>query len=118
MSNAPLWQSAAPLTKTGPDDHLVCTPPSPPHASKNAPFGPWSPHLHDATERGKQLRALAALSAVFVGSDHEIVDTLRKAEHDASALRQALMLFDGLHSMRRRHIIATFATIMPPRRER
>jgi hypothetical protein len=86
-----------------------------PERKRGGPFGPWSPGV-DRVERVAALRALAALVAVFCGSDHVAVDALRHAEADAGALDQALAEFDKLPSLRRRHVITTYARIMSPRR--
>jgi hypothetical protein len=75
-----------------------------------APFGPWSPDI-DPVERTAQLRSLAALAAVLVGSHHPLVAELRKAETDPDAAERALALLDGLPSLTRRRLITTFGAI-------
>jgi len=49
-------------------------------------YGLWSPTINQA-ERGKQLRSLSALAAVYCGSSHPIVAELRAAEVDPMAFR-------------------------------
>jgi hypothetical protein len=75
-----------------------------------APFGPWSPNV-GPTERIAQLRSLAALAAVSVGSGHPLVTELRAAETDSDAAKRALALLDALPSLTRRRLIATFGAI-------
>jgi len=77
-------------------------------------FGPFLPHT-DRAEQKAQFRALAMGAAVYVGSSHPLIDMLRRAETDHNAAAEALAMFDRLPSLRRRHIIATFAAIMRPR---
>jgi hypothetical protein len=76
-----------------------------------APFGPWSPRV-DPVERIAQFRSLAALAAVLVGSAHPLVAELRAAETDRDAAERALKLLDGMPSLTRRRLIATFGAIM------
>jgi hypothetical protein len=80
-------------------------------------FGPFRPDV-DRVERVAGLRALAAFSAVFAGSDHVVVDLLRRAETDAGALDQALTELDRLPSLWRRRVIASYARLMRPRPRR
>jgi hypothetical protein len=80
-------------------------------------FGPWLPGIPEA-ERRAALRALAALVAVFAGSDDPAVAALRHAEADAGALDQALEAFDRLPSLWRRRVIASYAKLMSPRPKR
>jgi hypothetical protein len=84
-------------------------------ATSHPPFGPWMPGAPEA-ERVAGLRALAALICVHCGSDHVAVDALRRAESDVTAADQALVEFDKLPSLRRRHVLATYAALMRPRR--
>jgi hypothetical protein len=81
-------------------------------------YGPWSPGLHDEVERGKQLRSLQALVAVFLGSTSPLIAALRKAEDDAGALTAASDVLDKVPSVKRRHIMATFAAITWPKRRK
>jgi hypothetical protein len=83
--------------------------------TKAGMFWPLSPDV-TSVEMVAQLRALCALVAAHCGSSHELVSTLRQAEHDADAAARAMELFDRLPSLRRRHIISTLAAIMSPRR--
>jgi hypothetical protein len=75
-----------------------------------APFGPWSPGIAQA-ERIAQLRSLAALAAVLVGSGHQLVAELRAAETDRDAAERALALLDALPRLTQRRLIATFGAI-------
>jgi hypothetical protein len=74
-------------------------------------FGPWSPGLNDPVERGKQFRSLAALSAAFLGANHEIVSTLRHAENDDAAAARALELLDRTPSLTRRRLLSVFSRV-------
>jgi hypothetical protein len=80
-----------------------------------APFGPFRPDV-DPVEKVAGLRALAALVAVFAGSDHVVVDLLRRAEADPGASSEALAMFDRLPALPRRKIISVYAAVMHPRR--
>ncbi len=77
-------------------------------------FGPWVPGVPEA-ERRAALRALAALVAVFAGSDDPAVSALRRAEVDVGASDQALEAFDKLAALPRRKIISVYARLMRPR---
>ena len=80
-------------------------------------YGPWSPGLCDEVERGKQLRSLQALAAVYLGSTSPLIAALREAEHDGNALVQAGALLDRVPSLTRRRMFSTFATVTwPPSR--
>ena len=52
-------------------------------------FGPWSPDVVSPTEKVAQLRSLAALSALLVGSNHPLISILRAAEDDPGAADRA-----------------------------
>lgn len=78
-------------------------------------FGPWRVGIPE-TERVAGLRALAALVAVFAGSDDPAVAALRHAEAHVGASDEALAEFDQLPSLRRRHVLATYARLTRPRR--
>jgi hypothetical protein len=78
-------------------------------------FGPWMPTV-DPVERVAGLRALAALVAVFAGSDDPAVSALRRAEVDVGASDQALEAFDKLAALPRRKIISVYARLMRPKR--
>jgi hypothetical protein len=80
-------------------------------------FGPWSPTV-DPPERGKQFRALAALSAAFLGANHEIVSTLRHAENDDAAAARALELLDATPTLTRRRLLSVFGSVTWPRPKR
>jgi hypothetical protein len=80
-------------------------------------FWPLSPDV-TPVEKVAQLRALCALTAVFAGSGHPLIDMLRRAETDRDAAAEALAMFDQLPSLPRRHVISTFAAIMRPGRGR
>ena len=82
-------------------------------------FGPWSPGLVDDVERRCQLRSLAALTAIFFGSQHILVGELRDAEHgDVYASQRALDLINTLPSRSRRKMLSVFGSITWPRRGR
>ena len=74
-------------------------------------FGPWSPGLTDSAERKAQFRSLAALSAAFLGANHEIVSTLRHAENDDAAAARALALLDSTPTLTRRRILSVFGRV-------
>jgi hypothetical protein len=73
-------------------------------------LGSWSPNVNPV-ERTAQLRSLAALAAVFVGSNHRLIAELRAAETDRDAAERALALLDVLPSLTRRRLIATFGAM-------
>jgi hypothetical protein len=77
------------------------------------PFGPWVVGIAPA-ERIAQLRALAALAAVFLGSAHPLVEMLRAAERDDDAAAQALALLDRVPSLTGRRMLATFCRVTWP----
>ena len=77
-------------------------------------FGPWVEHI-DPAERGKQFRSLAALAAVFLGSEHQLVAALRAAETDGEAATQALELLNVMPALTRRKLLSTFGAITWPR---
>src|SRR5580704_6616047 len=64
-------------------------------ASPRGAFGPWLRALGDC-ERCVQLRSLAALAAVLVGSSNPLVTALRCAERDDDALARAYALLEAL----------------------
>lgn len=68
-------------------------------------------------ERGRQLRAFAALVAAFTpptpGRDR-LVGELRAAEEDAAAVPAAMTGFEALPSLTRRRILSTFARLHRP----
>ena len=78
--------------------------------STDAAFGPWRSGLGEP-ERMAQLRALAALTAVFCGSGHRLVASLRAAEHDEGAAATARELLGQLPSRVRRKILSVFGRI-------
>lgn len=82
-----------------------------------APFGPWTPSAAvDDVERGKQFRSLATSAAAFLGSGHELVATLRRAENDEAAAVKALALIDKVPSLIRRKLLSLFCSVTWPRR--
>jgi hypothetical protein len=80
-----------------------------------APFGPFRPDA-DRVERVAGFRAFAVLTAVFAGSDHVVVDLLRRAEADVGMSDLALAAFDRLPALPRRKIISVYAAVTRPRR--
>jgi hypothetical protein len=80
-------------------------------------YGPWSPTV-DRIERGKQLRSMAALTAVYLGSDHPLVAELRAAETDAMAFVRAQDLVEALPAGTRRRLLGTFSRITWPPKPR
>jgi hypothetical protein len=64
-------------------------------------FGPWLRALGDC-ERCAQLRSLAALAAVFVGSGNPLVSVLRRAERDDE---------EALPSIPKRRLLATYGAV-------
>jgi hypothetical protein len=73
-------------------------------------FGPWLRALGDC-ERCAQLRSLAALAAVFVGSANPLVTTLRRAERDDDALARAYTLLEALPSIPKRRLLSTYLAV-------
>jgi hypothetical protein len=80
-----------------------------------APFGPFRRDTPEV-ERVAGLRAISAFVSVYCGADHVVVDLLRRAEADVGMADQALAEFDRIPSLRRRHVIASYARLMRPRR--
>jgi hypothetical protein len=78
-------------------------------------FGPWAPHV-DPTERIAQLRCLGGLATILLGSGHQVVAALRRAEVDHEAAAQALELLEQLPSRMRRNMLATFGSVTWPKR--
>jgi hypothetical protein len=116
VTHAPFWDGA-PATDYRTDKHSSSNPSSPPSASKNVTYGPFVDGI-DPSERAKQLRALQALAAVYLGSANPLVATLRQAEHDSGALPHAAELLDRVPSLTRRRILSTFGAVTWPRRGR
>jgi class 3 adenylate cyclase len=81
-------------------------------------YGPWSPSLHDEVERGKQLRSLQALVAVYMGSTSPLIAQLREAEANPGALMAASEVLDKVPSLKQRNILTTFAAITWPKRRK
>jgi hypothetical protein len=77
-------------------------------------FGPWLPEIPEPDRRAG-LRALAALAAVFVGSNAPVVAALRKAELEPASAGEALKLFDRIPSRQRRNILCSYAGVMKHR---
>jgi hypothetical protein len=73
-------------------------------------FGPWLRELGDP-EHCAQLRSLAELAAVFTGSGSTLVGAPRRAEQDDGALSCAYALFEGLPSVRKRRLLATYLAV-------
>jgi hypothetical protein len=82
-------------------------------------FGPWAPGL-DPVERAAQLRCIAGLAALFVGSAHPLVAALQAAERDPEAAAQAFAMLDALPTLTRRRVLSAFGAVTWPaaRRER
>jgi hypothetical protein len=78
-------------------------------------FGPWSPGLHDPTERKAQLRALQAPALVYLGPHHPLISELRAGETDALAFARAQALVEALPSLHRRKLLGTFTRVTWPR---
>ena len=71
-------------------------------------FGPWRRGVPDR-ERAVQLAELRALVFVLCGHGHPLVKALRAAEGgDEAVLAAALAQLDGLPSLNRRRVLATF----------
>jgi hypothetical protein len=79
-------------------------------ASPRGAFGPWLRALGDC-ERCVQLRSLAALAAVLVGSSNPLVTALRCAERDDDALARAYALLEALPSLPKRRLLATYQAV-------
>jgi hypothetical protein len=73
-------------------------------------FGPWLRALGDC-ERCAQLRSLAALAAVFVGSANPLVTTLRRAERDDDALARAYTQLEALPSIPKCRLLSTYLAV-------
>jgi hypothetical protein len=85
--------------------------------TSTAPFGPWTPNAAvDDVERGKQFRSLGTSAAAFLGSGHELVAILRRAENDEAAAVEALALIDKVPSLTKRKLLSLFCSVTWPRR--
>jgi hypothetical protein len=73
-------------------------------------FGPWLRALGDC-ERCAQLRSLAALAAVYVGSSNLLVTVLRRAEQDDNELARAFALLEALPSIAKRRLLTTYQAV-------
>jgi hypothetical protein len=70
-------------------------------------LGPWLREADDP-ERYAELRSLASLAAVFVGSNNPVVTALRRAEQDDTELGRAYALLEALPSIPKRRLLATY----------
>jgi hypothetical protein len=82
---------------------------------KAGAFGPWRNEI-EPVERIAQLRSLAALAAIYLGSNHNLVVQLRNAENNDEALKTAGALLDRIPALTRRRLLATFGAITWPQR--
>jgi hypothetical protein len=73
-------------------------------------YGPFSPAI-DAVERGKQLRALCAISHLQLGPNHPLTPALRAAENGQEELELAYGLVEALPALTRRRLLSSFAAI-------
>jgi hypothetical protein len=73
-------------------------------------FGPWSPTIQHE-ERGKQLRSLASIAHVILGSRHPLIGELRRAETDAIAFVKARELVEKLPALTRRRMLSAFPAV-------
>jgi hypothetical protein len=71
-------------------------------------WGPWAPDCN-SQERISRLRVLRAIAGLILRSDHLFVDTLRRAERDPEALKEASELLGLLPAISMRRIVATYA---------
>ena len=78
--------------------------------SRSAQAPPRSPGIAPV-ERVAQLRSLAALAAVFLGSAHPLVEMLRAAKRDDEAAMRALHMIDRVPPLTRRRTLATFCRV-------
>lgn len=78
-------------------------------------FGPWKAGISEG-ERIARCRGMRAICLLYLGDNHALVHALAVAEADASVLERALGLLDALPSLRRRRILAAYATLAMPRR--
>jgi hypothetical protein len=89
-------------------------PPPGPTIMPSGLFGPWVPGVPESDRRAG-LRALAALAAVFVGSNAPVVEALRRAELEPNTAGEALKLLDRIPTRQRRNILCSYAAVMKPR---
>jgi hypothetical protein len=85
-------------------------------------IGPWVPDL-PPDERLARYRSLRALIQIFCGSHHPLVMALARAESDPTdaAARAAWALLMEMPARPRRHVLASFATLLrntPPAKDR
>jgi hypothetical protein len=76
------------------------------------PFGPFRGDMNPV-ERVAQLRVLRALVHVYFALP-ELEVALKRGEIEDSARVRALQLLDAVPSLKRRHILATFAYLHRP----
>jgi len=85
-------------------------------------YGPWSPAV-EPVERAKQLRSLQALVLAFVRPTEwlcrdTIVRTLRQAEHDGNALKEAREQFEQIPALTKRRLLSVFGAATWPTKPR
>jgi hypothetical protein len=107
MKNPALWQGRGGSGVTG---SKTPTPTSNAARPASPLFGPWSPDVPPG-ERIAQLRSLAALAAVFLGSGHQLVVELRAAETDDKAAQRAFELIDYVLTLTRRRMLSAFSSV-------
>lgn len=78
-------------------------------------FGPWRPDIAEP-ERVARLREIRALIFAICGPGHPLVVALRDAETDPAAAARALEQIDALPALRRRRLLATYASLTAPPR--
>ncbi|WP_426442050.1 hypothetical protein [Bradyrhizobium genosp. P] len=74
-------------------------------------FGPWSPGI-DPAERLARLRSMRALALVHCRLETGFLESLQRAETDATALPAAFEQLERLPALRRRHLLATYAQLL------
>ena len=80
--------------------------PSPSHVRRRFPGGDLDHQV------------VVVLAAVFVGSGHALVRTLRDAERDGAAATCALELLDSLPTLPRRKLLSMYAAVHKPKTSR
>jgi hypothetical protein len=76
-------------------------------------YGPWSATVPN-DERFRQLRCLAGIAAVMLGSAHPLTRKLRLAEDDAMSFVRAQELLNMLPALTRRRLLSIFSAVTWP----
>ena len=76
-------------------------------------FGPWTSNL-DAPERRARIRSMRAIALLLARPHRQLISALAAAESDPAALERAAGLLEGLPSLTRRRVLASYAKLSEP----